>query len=282
MLPFFEIRPYGVLQLLAAVAFLALLERNLRRRHASLGTRPWIVAIAVLAAGIGGRLHYVIEKAAGGSLAIADIPGALAIGSSGSTFFGAMAGILIALVIVRRWLPGGSLARLADDAVPGLGAAILLGRIGCLLQGCCLGEPSELPWALPPALREIAGFPHLHPLALYLGLWACASALAASALTSSALTSGALSRRIAALRGWPFGSFSRPAIEGGRALVFLTLFSAGRAVIETYRWAPDGADASLGWALAESCLLAVTGALVLAARMRRKPLTVGSRLPTLG
>lgn len=37
----------------------------------------------------------------------------------------------------------------ADLLAPALGLLILGTRIGCFLQGCCYGRPSELPWALP-------------------------------------------------------------------------------------------------------------------------------------
>jgi prolipoprotein diacylglyceryltransferase len=257
---------------MAAATFLFLLERNLRRRGASLGTRPWIVAIAVLAAGIGGRLHYVIEKVAGGGIGLTDIPAALAPGSSGSTFFGAMGGILLSLLLLRRWVPGGSLARLADDAVGGLGVAILFGRMGCLAQGCCLGEASDLPWALPPGLHGVDGSPRLHPLALYLGLWALVSAWG-SAIVAAAVTRNS---------GKQPGAWRSGGGAGQRALLFLTMFAAGRAWLEIYRMESIETSGAGRWALGESWILAVAGLIVLLARVRRKPLTVGSRLPNLG
>ncbi|HXJ75249.1 MAG TPA: prolipoprotein diacylglyceryl transferase family protein, partial [Candidatus Dormibacteraeota bacterium] len=43
----------------------------------------------------------------------------------------------------------------------------VLGRIGCLMNGCCFGRPTDLPWAIRfPADHETHGVP-VHPTQLY-------------------------------------------------------------------------------------------------------------------
>ncbi len=48
--------------------------------------------------------------------------------------------------------------RLADGAVPALAAGIVLMRIGCLLNGCCFGTVTSLPWGVtyPPGSQAWA------------------------------------------------------------------------------------------------------------------------------
>ncbi len=67
-------------------------------------------------------------------------------------------GILLAIIIElplsrlvdRRYL------WTADALVPAAGLTLAGIRIGCLLQGCCYGTPSSLPWAIRYAARSDA------------------------------------------------------------------------------------------------------------------------------
>ncbi len=66
--------------------------------------------------------------------------------ASGWSFQGALFGALIvALILFRKrrldpwqWL---------DTAAPALALIVAVGRVGCLMAGCCWGAPTELPWA---------------------------------------------------------------------------------------------------------------------------------------
>jgi prolipoprotein diacylglyceryltransferase len=240
------INTYGAFQLAAVAAFLLLLHFALRRRGAGLASYGWLAGLCVLAAGIGGRLHFLIEGLAAGRITSRDLGAALSPAASGSTFFGAMLGVALVLLAARRRIPGGSLARLADDAVPGIGIAILIGRLGCLSHGCCLGEPSGLPWALPAGLAFGSDAVMLHPLPLYLGLWALASSGAAALLV------GRVGR-------------GRPAI---RFLTFVMIFALGRGAIESLRLAPPAEIAARSWAGWESLVVAAIALAALVALHR--------------
>jgi phosphatidylglycerol:prolipoprotein diacylglycerol transferase len=48
-----------------------------------------------------------------------------------------------ALVYVRR--RGVAFLRMADIMAPSLGLGLMLTRVGCFLNGCCYGKPTELP-----------------------------------------------------------------------------------------------------------------------------------------
>ena len=103
-----SIQPYGWLQILAVGLLLAITEGRLRARGASILARPWLVAVCVIAAGISGRLHFAIEALISGGADVAGLLPMLDPRQSGSTFFGAMAGIVVTLILIRRRLPGGS------------------------------------------------------------------------------------------------------------------------------------------------------------------------------
>src|SRR5262249_51751439 len=57
---------------------------------------------------------------------------------------------------------------MADAAGPGIALAYAIGRVGCLLNGCCYGGPTNLPWGLPGAFC-LGGDPslHYHPAQVY-------------------------------------------------------------------------------------------------------------------
>lgn len=61
--------------------------------------------------------------------------------------------------IFTRWL---------DHAAPVMAFGYALGRIGCLLAGCCYGKACNLPWAVTfgPGIEAPAGIP-LHPTQIY-------------------------------------------------------------------------------------------------------------------
>ena len=83
--------------------------------------------------------------------------------AGGLSFFGAVLGGFVAARFYARHkrLP---FWRLADFAVPYVALGYAIGRIGCLLNGCCYGVPTRVPWALPCA----AGDPTLrHPTQIY-------------------------------------------------------------------------------------------------------------------
>jgi phosphatidylglycerol---prolipoprotein diacylglyceryl transferase len=81
----------------------------------------------------------------------------------GLTFYGALFGGVIALLVWSYWRKIGFL-KMADLLAPYLALGYAFGRIGCFLNGCCYGKEATVPWALPintadPVLR--------HPVQLY-------------------------------------------------------------------------------------------------------------------
>ena len=91
---------------------------------------------------------------------------------SGGTFYGGVVGAM-ATIIIYTYVKKIPILPLLDTfafAVP-LGHSI--GRLGCLLAGCCYGKPTSVPWAITfknELAEQIAGTPlhtPLHPTQLY-------------------------------------------------------------------------------------------------------------------
>ena len=91
---------------------------------------------------------------------------------SAGVFYGGFALAAVAgLIYVRRYrLP---LGKVADLAAPPLALGQAVGRIGCLMAGCCYGRACDLPWAVTfsdPSAFQLTGVPlgvPLHPTQIY-------------------------------------------------------------------------------------------------------------------
>ncbi|MBS3975208.1 MAG: prolipoprotein diacylglyceryl transferase [Syntrophomonadaceae bacterium] len=116
----------------------------------------WIMVAAI----IGSRLLYVIIEWP--SFA-ADPLAVFAVRSGGLSFHGGLAGGLLAGIWYarRHMLPVG---KVADLVAPYLVLGYSIVRIGCLLNGCCFGQPSGVVWALPAAYLDST---LRHPTQLY-------------------------------------------------------------------------------------------------------------------
>jgi phosphatidylglycerol---prolipoprotein diacylglyceryl transferase len=122
---------------------------------------PWLI----LGALIGSRLLYVInhwrKDFAGGSLW--DI---INIRQGGLVFFGGLIGAALAVATYLRWkrLP---VWKMADVLAPSIALGAFFGRLGCLMNGCCFGRPTSLPWGICfPETHETLGLP-VHPTEIY-------------------------------------------------------------------------------------------------------------------
>ncbi|MGD9647104.1 MAG: prolipoprotein diacylglyceryl transferase family protein, partial [Pirellulales bacterium] len=90
----------------------------------------------------------------------------------GLVIYGAAIGGIAAFMwfVWRRGLPGWALA---DIMTPGAALGLAIGRLGCFLNGCCYGGPTDVPWAVqfpegsPPFERQVReGDLYLHGLKL--------------------------------------------------------------------------------------------------------------------
>jgi phosphatidylglycerol:prolipoprotein diacylglycerol transferase len=141
------IRGYGVMLLLAVVAAVALAARQAYR----MGLDPEIIfslAITVFVGGIiGARLFFVVQywDRFQRETPLATLAEILKVTEGGLVVYGSFLGALVAggWFLVRRGLP---VLALADLVAPSMMLGLSIGRIGCLLNGCCYGGPCEHRW----------------------------------------------------------------------------------------------------------------------------------------
>jgi len=205
-----EIHGYGTLLMLGFIAAILLSLREARR----LGLSPEVpldLGIWVLAAGVVmARVMYVLLNWSAFAAHPVEI---LYIWREGGLSFhgGLLGGVLAGLEFARR--QGVRFWTLADMAAPGLALGYGIARFGCLLNGCCYGAPTDLPWAMRFPLwpdSAIMTDPS-HPTQLY-----------------SALGSFLVLGVLLAVR-------TRLRVRGQLFLLYLMLSAPVRAVVEIFR-----------------------------------------------
>jgi phosphatidylglycerol---prolipoprotein diacylglyceryl transferase len=158
----FTVYSYGVM---LALGFIAA-GVAARQRFVQQYKNPEVILDLVLAAVVGGivgaRIFYVIGHWSEFSGRLGDI---FQLNMEGLVFYGGMLlGLTLAIVVgylrkVRFW----SIMDLAGLCVP---VALAIGRIGCLLNGCCYGKVTSLPWGITyPVSSGIVGA--RHPTQIY-------------------------------------------------------------------------------------------------------------------
>ncbi|NLX96133.1 MAG: PDZ domain-containing protein [Rhodopirellula sp.] len=143
------IRGYGVMLLLALVASTTMAAWRGRR----LGIDPEVIfamAFWLFVPGLlGARLFYVIEywpKFAQATIG-ATLLEIVKVTEGGLVVYGALIGGFLGLVafLLKHRLP---MLATFDLLAPSVMLGLAIGRLGCLLNGCCYGGPCDLPWAI--------------------------------------------------------------------------------------------------------------------------------------
>jgi len=138
------VKSYGLMMVigfLAAVSLIRHLSRNIT-------PDPQLITNGALYSLIGGvvgaRLFYVLHHIDKFQKHPHEV---FAIWQGGLELLG---GVILAITIIDLylWYHKLSIRRYNDILAIGLMLALVLGRIGCFLNGCCFGKPTELPWAV--------------------------------------------------------------------------------------------------------------------------------------
>lgn len=86
---------------------------------------------------------------------------------------GVVTGIVATIVYCRLYKL--SVLDIFDYFSPTLGLGIGVARIGCFLNGCCFGTPTNLPWGISFPIgsipHQIFGDAHLHPSQIYSSIY---------------------------------------------------------------------------------------------------------------
>ena len=155
----FEITSFGVLVALGALVGLWVFRRELQRSRLPESAVDSAVA-GILGGMAGAKLLWVFEH-------LGEEPAVdLLLSRGGMSWFGGLAGGMLAGLLVMQWKHLPKIAVLAA-ATPALAVGHMIGRIGCFLVGDDYGRPTNLPWAvsfpqgLPPTTVRV------HPTQLY-------------------------------------------------------------------------------------------------------------------
>ena len=138
------VKSYGLMLVIGFMATVSLIRRLSR----DITPDPQLVTnaalYALLAGVVGARIFYVIlyfQDFKDNLLAV------FAVWRGGLVLFGGATAALIVIILYIRHhkLP---VRKYLDIVAIGLCLALGFGRIGCFLNGCCFGKPTNLPWAV--------------------------------------------------------------------------------------------------------------------------------------
>ena len=190
----------------------------------------WIIIAAML----GARALHVISY---WEVEYADQPlwKVLDFRGGGLVFYGGFIGAALAVLLYTRLHGNQPLWKIADAFAPSIPLGHALGRLGCLMFGCCFGTTCDLPWAIQfpahslafDALGQAAGDAahsvHVHPAQIY------------AALLNLALYGGL---------AW---LYRRKRFDGQVFGAYLVGYSACRFVVEFFRGDYSAGELWLGW-----------------------------------
>ena len=159
-----EMRWYGIMVALAVLTVVLWVLRE-TRRGATLSYDTVITAalVGIPSGIIISRLLHVIDMWDYYSQNMGQI-----IGGSGLTAWGGILGAALGIWIYSRFSKF-QFGYFADVTAPGIILAQAVGRVGCIINGCCYGLPTSLPWAViythPNSFAPL-GIP-IHPTQIY-------------------------------------------------------------------------------------------------------------------
>lgn len=237
------IRGYGVLLLLAIVAAVALAAHRAKR----VGIAPddilsfafWLVVSGI----VGARLFYIVQywDQFQGATIWASLGATLNVTEGGLVVYGSLlGGLFTAIVLLRRY--EWSILALADVVAPTLALGIAVGRIGCLLNGCCYGGVCDAPWALqfppksPPHYAQLRqGLLHGFRINPQLDSPVIAEVIPNSPASLAGLSGG---ERIVAIDGEQIRKLSeaRKALEGSKGTLDITVDNGQTARLTLADW----------------------------------------------
>lgn len=165
---------YGVMIALAFLAGLWTATLRARRENISGEKIADVVLWLMVGSILGARIVYVTtywhEEFAGQP--ISEI---FAVWHGGLVYYGGLIGGIAGGTIYILWkrMP---MWKTADVLAPSIALGSFFGRMGCLLNGCCYGRQTDLPWAITftnPLAHDLSNTPlnvPLHPTQIYDGL----------------------------------------------------------------------------------------------------------------
>lgn len=143
------IRGYGMMLLLGVVSGVSLAAWRARRA----GLDPEVIlalAFYIVIGGIvGARLLFIFQywHLLRGPTLRETLVNLFSVDKGGLIVYGSLIGAALTF-LVFCWKYRIHPLPLADLIAPSMALGLALGRVGCLLNGCCFGGPAHLPWAV--------------------------------------------------------------------------------------------------------------------------------------
>ncbi len=162
---------YAIMMVVATLVAAWFVSRHQRSLAISSGDRWAILASAFVGATFAAKLPFLLFgqwQYIGWTSWLGD----------GKTLLWGLAGGYAGVEISKSML--GIRTRTGDTFVVGVASAISLGRIGCLLFGCCYGSPTDLPWGIAFEMAEDGGTLLRHPTQIYESIFHAGFAVVAS------------------------------------------------------------------------------------------------------
>ena len=180
----------------------------------------------------------------------------------GLVFYGGFIGAALAVILYTRIHGKQPLWKIADAIAPSIPLGHALGRLGCLMYGCCFGAVCDLPWGIQfpadsPAFGVLGQAPvdashsvHVHPAQIY------------SALLNLALYGGLV---------WLYRC---KRFDGQVFAVYLAGYSVNRFVVEFFRGDYQVEQLWFGWVKPgqQLSLFLLPIGIALIVYMRRRPM----------
>lgn len=231
----FPVYSYGVMLIIAFFVGVAIA----RARAAQYGLKPeqiWDVSFWVLVSGVlGARIVFILQEL---PYYLKNLDQLFSLRFDGLTSYGGLLGGLIAFLVWSRVAKVPTL-RLLDCVAPSVFIGHAIGRVGCLLNGCCYGGQCDLPWGIHVQDDHGHSLPGLyHPAQIYDSFFNLVGFAVAMLIARRGLKSGQMMS------------------------LFLTLHGLARVIYEFWRY--NTTSASLGGlpiteAQAVSALMAIVG-----------------------
>ncbi|MFC2038716.1 prolipoprotein diacylglyceryl transferase [Chloroflexota bacterium] len=161
---FLTIRWYGIMVALGILAMVLWVAWQVKKGANLTYDTVFMAALVGIPSGVVvSRLLHVVDRWDYFSQNMGQI-----IGGSGLTIWGAILGATLGIWVYSK-ISKFRFGYLADIMAPGLILAQVIGRVGCILNGCCYGDTCDLPWAIiyshPDSLGPL-GVP-VHPTQAY-------------------------------------------------------------------------------------------------------------------
>jgi len=172
-----SISSYGVMLALSFFAGVYYVYLYAKKHNLTLSPFLATAYIMVFAGILGARVAYVLfhlEEFTGNWFAVINPYQGAQFGITGLSLYGGIIGAVVFSIVYLKWR-GYSVLDTFDIFAPTIGIGLFFTRIGCFLNGCCFGTPTDLPWGVSFPAGSIPwyifGTQDLHPAQIYSSLY---------------------------------------------------------------------------------------------------------------